>query len=164
MKSQTIKLILLSCLVFQAGCDLTLKRKNKKDKVMAPASLSQIETNQAESNKTKMNSKVKKTSKSSMVKKVMRNNSSNIIISYYSDAANAIIRKDMISHTEISKNQALKLKIGKIIPREIQVIPLPLALEKRLPSLSLHVIRVQVGTRVILMDVKSRRILDIIKI
>ena len=43
-------------------------------------------------------------------------------------------------------------------------MPLPIELEKRLPSLSLRVIRVQVGTRVILMDVKSRQILDIIKI
>jgi len=74
------------------------------------------------------------------------------------------IRKDMISHTKISKRQAEKLKIGRIIPREIQVMPLPIALEKILPSLSLHVIRVQVGTRVILMNVKSRQILDIIKI
>lgn len=164
MKSQTIKLIILICLVFQAGCDLTLKRKDKKHQMTGPIQKNQVGSNQAESNQMKLNPKDKKTSKASIVKKVMRNNDSNIIVSYYSDAANAIIRKDMISHTEISKKQAEKLKVGKIIPREIQVMPLPIALEKKLPSLSLHVIRVQIGTRVILMDVKSRRILDIIKI
>lgn len=174
MKSQTIKLILLAFLVFQLGCDITLKRKDKKHQMMDPASSNQAESNEvgsnkikeniSESNQMKMSPKDGKTSKASRVKKVMRNNDSNIIVSYYSDAANTVIRKDMISHTEISKNQAKKIKIGKILPREIQVMPLPIALEKRLPSLSLHVIRVQVGTRVILMDVKSRRILDIIKI
>lgn len=159
MKLQTIKLTLLTCLVFQLGCDITLKRKDKKHQMVA-----QVGSNQVESTQIKMSPKDEKKSKASRVKKVMRNYDSNIIISYYSDAANAVIRKDMISHTEISKKQAEKLKVGKIISRDIQVMPLPIALEKRLPSLSLHVIRVQVGTYVILMNVKSRQILNIIKI
>ena len=164
MKSQTIKLIILIFLVFQAGCDLTLKRKDKKHQVTGPIQENQVGSNKAESNQMKMIPQDEKTSKELSVRKVIRNNNSNIVVSYYSDTANVIIRKDMISHTKISKKQAKRLKVGKIIPREIQVMPLPIALEKRLSSLSLHVIYVQVGTRVILMDVKSRRILDIIKI
>jgi len=159
MKSQMVKLILLSFLVLQAGCDLTLKKKNKSHQ-MAHAEKS----TKVEKESTKAGSKNKKEIKKTVTKNIAVSRDEQIIISYYSDAANKIIRKDMISHTEVSKKQAKKLKVGKIIPRDIQVMPLPIALEKRLSPLSLDRIRVQVGVRVILMDVKSRRILAIIKI
>lgn len=158
MKSLTIKLLLLCCLIFQAGCDLTLKKKSKSAK-MSSDKMDSLKMNSAE---MKKNSK-KKSSKASM-KYEMRDHDSDMITSYYSDEVNATIRKDMISHTAITKKQAKKLKVGKIIPREIQIIPLPMELEKRLTSLSLDKIRVQIGKYVVLMDVKSRRILDIIKI
>lgn len=147
MNSQIVKLIILSCLLFQSGCDITFKKQA---------------TNKAVSfEKSKDN---KKTDKNVSEKSNVGNKDFDIIISYYSDKANANIRKDIITHTEISEQQAKKLVVGKIIPREIQVMPLPLALERILTRLPLHVIRVQVGTRVIYMYVKSRKILEIIKI
>ena len=148
MNSQILKLIVLSCLIVQSGCDITFKRKVTQNKT-APVEMSQDDN---------------KSDKKDLLKHKVGNKDSDIIISYYSDAANAIIRKDMITHTEISKKQAKKLVIGKVIPREIQVMPLPLALEKILSALPLDVIRVQVGTRVILMNVKSRLILEVINI
>lgn len=153
MNSKLIKLILLSCLVLMVGCKLTLKQKDKSNN-MDSEKMSSHEIHNKDNNIASNPSSTR----------IMNRTELNIIIAYYSDDANAIIRKDMISHSQISKAQAKLLQVGKIIPREIQVIPLPLELEKRLPSLLLNVIRVQVGTRVILMDVKSRRILDIIKI
>ena len=148
MNSHIVKLILLGCLIFQAGCNITFKRKETHNET-APVGMNQ------EDNKSDKNVSVK--NKGS-------NKDFNIIISYYSAPANATIRKDMITHTEISKKQEKKLVVGKIIPRGIQVMPLPLALEKNLSQLPLHVIRVQVGIRVIFMNVKSRKILEIIKI
>lgn len=153
MKSQMIKLALLSFLVLQVGCDLTLKKKNHQ--IADSQKSTKVENN---SGKTGSNNKV------ATAKNVTLSRDEKIIISFYADAENAIIRNDMISHTEVSKKQAKKLKVGKIIPRDIQVMPLPITLEKRLSSLPLDRIRVQVGVRVVLMDVKSRRILAIIKI
>ena len=154
MNSQIIRLLLLSCLIFQYGCDISLKRKDKNHKVMAPTETNKVDASQAS----------KKAAKKVSSNHKMKSSDLNTITSYYSDIVNATIRKDMISHTEVSKKQAKKLVVGKIIPHKIQVVPLPLELEKKLSSLLLHQIRVQVGVRVILMDVKSRRILDVIKI
>ena len=148
MNSQILKLILLSCLILQSGCDITFKRKATHNKTAA----------------VEMNKDDNKSDKKVLLKPKVGNKDSDIIISYYSDAANATIRKDIITHTEVSTKQAKKLAIGKIIPREIQVMPLPLALERKLSALPLDVIRVQVGTRVILMNVKSRQILEVINI
>jgi len=148
MNSHIVKLIILSCLLFQSGCDIRFKKQATNNKSVS-------------FEKSKDN---KKTYKNVSVKSNVGNKDFDIIISYYSDKANANIRKDMIMHTEISDQQAKKMVVGKIIPREIQVMPLPLALERILTRLPLHVIRVQVGTRVIYMNVKSRKILEIIKI
>jgi len=148
MNSQILKLILLSCLILQSGCDITFKRK--------------VTPNEATS--VEMSPDEKKSDKKVLLKRTVGNKDSDIIISYYADAANATIRKDMITHTEVSKKQAKKLVVGKIIPRDIQIMPLPLALERILSALPLDVIRVQVGTRVILMNVKSRLILEVINI
>lgn len=148
MNSHIVKLIILSCLIFLSGCDITFKKQA---------------TNNEAVSLEKSNDNIK-TDKNVSEKSNVGNKDFDIIISYYSDKANANIRKDMISHTEISEKQAQKLVVGKIIPREFQVMPLPLALEKILTRLPLHVIRVQVGTRVIYMNVKSRKILEIIKI
>jgi len=148
MNSQILKLILLSCLILQSGCDITFKRK----------------VNPNEAAPVEMSPNDKKSDKKVLLKRTVGNKDSDIIISYYADATNATIRKDMITHTEVSKKQAKKLVVGKIIPRDIQIMPLPLALERILSALPLDVIRVQVGTRVILMNVKSRQILEVINI
>ena len=70
----------------------------------------------------------------------------------------------MIRHGRLSKEQKKLLAIGNIISHDIQVIPLPLKLERLLSPLPLNVLRVQVDTRVILMNVKLRKILDVITI
>ncbi|GMR15932.1 MAG: hypothetical protein BMS9Abin31_0229 [Gammaproteobacteria bacterium] len=147
MNSQILKLVILASLVFYAGCDITLKRKDKKTSD-AHAAMSE--------------QKSKKKSISSEV--VFSKKDSNIIASFYSNTANSIIRKNMIRHTNISRKQQKKLVVGKIIPRDFQVMPLPLKLERALSTLNLHLLRVQVGANVVLMNVKSRLILDIIKI
>lgn len=140
MNSKILKLILLSSILLQTGCDITFKKKTTSDEAH-------------KSDSVKANSKYKAVNKDT-----------HIINTFYSDEANAVIRKDMISHTAVSKKQEKKLVVGKTIPRDIQVMPLPLELEKRLSALSLNTLRVQVGTRIILMDVKSRQILVVIKI
>lgn len=149
MKLRIVKFILIGCLIFQLGCALTLKRKNQS--VMASTT--------AEMKKMGVNSKIKAAKKSAVL-----SHDATVITAYYLDVANAIIRKDMISHTRLSKKQKKKLVVGKILERDIQVVPLPLNLEKILSSLPLHLIRVQVGEHVILMNVKSRQILEVIKI
>lgn len=147
MASQIIKLALVGCIVFQFGCDITFKRKSD-DKSSAYVAVKNIK------NKTV---KIKYNDGFS-------SKDSRIISSYYKDVANAIIRKDMITHSNISKKEQKKLVIGKIIPRHIQVIPLPLKLERDLSSVPLKMLRVQVGKNIILMNVKTRQILGVIKI
>lgn len=146
MNLQIFKSLLLISIILQAGCAITFKRHSTND------AGAQIKTSKEQPDK-------KETAKIKAWKKDSR-----IIQSYYTDVANANIRKDMISHTQISKKQEKNLLVGEVIPRDIQVMPLPLVLERKLSGLPLHVIRVQVGTHVILMNVKSRRIDNIIKI
>lgn len=154
MNLHVLKLMLLSCMVFQASCDITFKRK------VANTEDAHVEMSEHKNISSKDNTR-KKYNKSGTV---FSKKDSHLIVLYYSDIANAIIRKDMITHTKTSEKQEKKLVRNKKIPRDIQVMPLPLKLEKTLSPLPLHMLRVQVGTRVILMNVKLRRILDIIKI
>jgi hypothetical protein len=138
-----MKIILICCLILQIGCGIKLKQKVSKK------SDTKIETSHNSSESIKPGN-------------IFSKKDSRIITSYYSNRANALIRKDMIRHGRLSKEQKKILAIGNIIPRDIQVIPLPLKLERLLSSLPLNVLRVQVDTRVILMNVKSRKILGII--
>ena len=154
MNSPLLKLIIFSCLIFQAGCDITFKRKAVKEKA-APVVLDE----------QLQNSKNPKVSKDVEINpNLFTANDSKIINAYYSDKTNSIIREDMIMHSQISKEQTKKLVVNKYVPRDIQVMPLPLKLNRKLSYLSLDKLRVQVGTRVILMNVKTRQILDVINI
>ena len=148
MNSQIIKLVILSTVISMTGCDITFKRKN------------------ADVDAVPVNMKVKNKGKTSITvnKSVFNKKDSHIINSYYADNSNEIIRKDMVTQTKLSKEKNSKLVIGNIVPRDIQVIPLPLKLERILSALPLQLLRVQVGEKVILMNVKSRKILDVIKI
>lgn len=152
MNSQTVKLILLACLIFQSGCDITFKRKNNNHKMTSVNMSQNNEHIDEENNDTEeANNTV-----------FDRDNST--IISFYADPANAIIRKDMRKHAKVTKKQEKTLVVGKTIPRNIQVVPLPLQLERILSPLPLQLIRVQACMQVMVMDVKSRKILTVIRI
>ena len=148
MKSQILKLVVLSFVVLLAGCDITFKRKSTNADA-APVNMG----------KYKVSVSNKKERKPAFNKK-----DSHIIKKYYDDTSNATIRNDMILHTKLSKNQNNNIVIGNLVPRDVQVIPLPLKLERILSALPLQLLRVQVGEKVVLMNVKSRKILDVIKI
>ncbi len=159
MNSHLLKLVLLASFVFHTGCELTLKRKNQKT-TDTQAAMSEHKDKSDKSILLKEKNKKKSVS----TKAVLSKQDSTIIASFYSNTENSIIRKNMIRLTNISQKQQKKLVVGKIIPHDFQVIPLPLKLERALSTLNLHLLRVQVGAKVILMNVKSRLILDIIKI
>lgn len=158
MNSQTVKLLLLACLIFQAGCDITFKRKNNNHKTAS------VGTNQVEINKDKTSQSDNNIDKEVAEKNIVRSDDDNIIIAYYKDPTNDIILNDMLTHTKTSKKQEKNLVVGKIIPRNIQVVPLPLSLERILSSLPLRLIRVQIGNRVIIMNARTREILTVLKI
>lgn len=149
MNAYRLKLILLSGLILIAGCDITFKRKSKS------VTASQVEITQPEKDTKDENNKSELS---------FRSKDTQLIKLYYSDKANAAILKDMSTHTRLSKKQANKLTESKHIANNIQVMPLPLELERMLSPLPRYALRVQIGKRVILMNVNSRRILDIIKI
>ena len=148
MNSQIIKLVILSTVIFMTGCDITFKRKN--------ADVNAIPVNMEKQNKGKRSKSVNKGA--------FNKKDSHIIHSDYADSSNAIIRNDMIAQTRLSKEQNKNIVIENIIPRDVQVIPLPLKLERILSALPLQFLRVQAGENVILMNVKTRKILDVIKI
>ena len=152
MNSQILKIVLLMSVILQAGCEITFKRKSSNTESAQSGMISD------------KNQPIKEQSSNSSSEKKSLSKNFKIISLYYSNPVNATVRKDMITHTSISKKQENKLVVGKIIDRDIQVMPLPLELERILSPLPLHVIRVQVGMRIILMNVKTRRILEIIKI
>ena len=158
MNSLVLKLIVLSCLIFQMGCEIQFKRKTTPA-TEKPAEMIEFEKL---SSKEKEKQKVKKDTPKKDIQ--FGEKDSHIITLYYSNKANTIIRDDMIMQTKTSGKQEKNLVINAYIPRDVQVVPLPLKLERMLSSLPLNLLRVQVGNRVVIMNVKSRQILDIIKI
>ena len=156
MNSLVLKLIVLSCLIFQMGCAIQFKRKT------TPTTEKPAEMIEFEKLSSKEKEKVKKDTPKNNIQ--FGEKDLHIITLYYSDKANALIRDDMIMETKTSVKQEKNLVINAYIPRDLQVVPLPLKLERMLSSLPLNLLRVQVGNRVVIMNVKSRQILDIIKI
>lgn len=86
-----------------------------------------------------------------------------LISLYYNDKANANIMSKAVSLTPVTKKEDSELKISHHLAPHIQVIPLPLELENILTKLPRQVLRVQVARNIILMNVKTRKIIDIIK-
>ena len=174
MNSYWLRLILLSCLVIQTGCDITFKRKSESESSGAEARKSK--SDQDLKDKTASKEKKETEKKSVVISKkaddkkpgksraIFSRNDEKLITLYYTDEGNAKILDDMVKHTWITKKRAKKLTTTERIPNDVQVMPLPLELEKILSPLPRYAIRVQIGKRVIIMDIKSRRILDVIKI
>lgn len=151
MNLKILKLILLTSIFLLASCDITFKRASE-----SATGFKTVPSEEQQANKalTKEEQKQRKRWKNDFL----------IIKSYYADVENRTIRKDMLSHTTISKKQEKNLVAGKTVPRDVQVMPLPMILERKLSTLPLDIIRVQVGTHVVLMKVKSRQIIDVVKI
>ena len=156
MNSLALKVLIIGCLVFQYGCGIKFKRKSPQV-TEKPVEMIQYEKQTSKDVITKDKDKAKSPDK-------FTEKDTHLISSYYADKANQVIRQDMIAHTRLSQKQEEKLVVNEYIPRDLQVIPLPLTLERKLSSLPLHLIRVHIGKRIIIMNVKSRQILDIIKI
>ena len=152
MSSKSVKVILFIGIIFLTSCDITFKRK------MAIDSGVQVKTNSQKENMDNA-PKVKPETEFTFSKQ-----DAHIISSYFSDEANAKIRSDMVLHSAISNNKKNKIIVGEVIPHNLQVMPLPLKLERILSPLPLYMIRVLVGTNVIIMNVNSRRIVALIKI
>ncbi len=135
--------ILLTGLVLQAGCKITFKRKNmEKDNVVVNA----------------------KGEKEKIRRDRFSSKDKEIITAYFQRDAHKVIRQDMLSYTKISNKLKAGLIRDKVIPRDVQVMPLPLELNSKLTELPVNILRVMVADRVILMNVKTRRILDVFKI
>lgn len=156
MNSLVLKLVIITCLIFQYGCGIKFKRKSvqTEDK---PVEMQQYDRSLVKTPVVATNDKMAPTDKFS-------ESDAALITAYYADEANRVIRDDMIVHTRLTDKQEEKLGVTAFIPSDVQVMPLPLKLERKLSALPLDLIRVHVGTRVIIMNVKSRQILDIIKI
>jgi len=154
MKACRIKLILLTGLILIAGCNITFKKKSseKVDSQIDVAASKKIDDEKTLSSKTIKSGTL------------FTNKDKELINLFYNDKANAVILKDMIAHTRLSIKQRKKLTESKNVANSVQVMPLPLELERMLSPLPRNILRVQVDRRIILMDVNSRRILDVIKI
>lgn len=160
MNSYKIKFVTLICIILITGCDIAFKRKtNNASDSQAAMNHPNIDTVNTVSSKKNKSEKNKVETKASFSER-----DSKLIALYYADKSNAVIVEDMVKQTYISDKQAKKLVISERIPNNTQVMPLPLELEKMLSPLPRYNLRVQVGKHVILMDVKSRQILDMIKI
>jgi len=138
MNSFILKIILLIFLVMQAGCDMSFKRKYNVNE-------------QLDNGKEKSDT-------------VFSEPEKEIIRTYFKDRSNNRILHYAIKRSPISKKQSAKLVVSNYIPRDIQVVPLPIRLDNKLRQIPLSLLRVQVGKNIILMKVNSRKILDIVKL
>lgn len=160
MNDKLTSVTLIFCLVFTSGCEITFKRKTKPEEKQDKAVV--MEKKISEDKMEKNSSMAKRPA--SALKVLFSKKDADLITVYYTSEENAIIRRNMIRHSAVNKEQQKQIQVGKIIPRDFQVIPLPLKLERALSTLDLRYIRVQLGANIILMNVKTRQILDIIKI
>ena len=124
MNSLVLKLIVLSCLIFQMGCEIQFKRKTTPA-TEKPAEMIEFEKL---SSKEKEKQKVKKDTPKKDIQ--FGEKDSHLITLYYSNKANTIIRDDMIMQTKTSGKQEKNLVINAYIPRDVQVVPLPLKIRK----------------------------------
>lgn len=135
---------------------MTFKRKSA-------ASRAENTENSTDSKKTVVSKEKLKDAKIT-AHKSFSSNDKKMIRLYYSDSANATVLQDIITHTQTTKTQDKKLKTNEKIPSDVQVMPLPLELKRLLSPLPASVLRVQVNKHVILMNVKSRQIMDMINL
>jgi len=161
MNSFSTKWVVFISLILLAGCDIALKRKSESN----PDYQAEMRKQIAEDEKNGKNKKSKsKNSEPVKARAIFSDRDTKLIKLYYGDESKSSILKDMIKHTWVSEKQAKNLTVTKRISNDIQVMPLPLELEKILSPLPRYSIRVQVGKNVIIMDIKSRRIIDIVKL
>ena len=120
MNSLLLKVLIITCLILQYGCAIKFKRKTPQtaDK---PVEVIQFEKLSAKAKNVDEKDKVKSPDK-------FTERDSQLITSYYLDKSNQVIRQDMIAHTKLSPKQEDKLVVNEYIPRDVQVIPLPLKL------------------------------------
>ena len=153
MYSYGLKIILLSCLIMQAGCNITLKKKTGSDKRAHPSKVM-----------LKRNAEAKRKKIQEAIPRVGFPSSDRTLIElYFKNKGNESIFNNMVKQREVTKKTDKKLTVSNVIPNNIQVSPLPLDLEKTLSLAPSHMLRVQAGRNIILMYVKTRKIVDIIK-
>ena len=163
--------VLLPALLALTACDITFKRKS------ASAMTEQTDKQQ----QTDKNSKQGKTAdgKKDAKKPEQKNKDSKppvmtgknftaqdkeLIQNYFKNVNNARVFHEAAELTRLDSKRKESLKVNTILSADIQVIPLPLELERGLSTLNSNMIRVQVENLVILMDLGTRRIVEIIKI
>lgn len=158
MKSFSLKIVLIACLVLQAGCEVTFKRKS-------PAvDSAQAVSQKSESMEQNDEASLTKGKPSEKPARAFNERDIKLITLYYANEGNAQVLDDMVKQTWVNNKIESQLTVNEAIPSDVQVMPLPLDLEKILSPLSAYALRVQVGKRVMIMDIKSRRILDVIKL
>jgi len=187
MNSFMLKIVLILCLVMQAGCDITFKRKYnkneqvksmnaeqqavsvKKNKKVTAEKISAVKEVKAEKKIVKKEGKKEKLTRSKKNTKpksyiAFTKSEKKLIRTYFKDRANNRILHYAIKRSPISKKQDKKLRISNYIPSDVQIVPLPMELGNMLRQIPLSMLRVQVGKNIILMKVNSRKILDIVKL
>ena len=167
--------ILLICLIGTGvtGCDITFKRKSdaepdKSTKPAAPLAATDQQTS-ATGQKTTAEKPVATEQKKDSTKrpKIVSGFSEQdrkTIGLFYTSPANAKVLDDIIEHTQVSAVVQNKLSTDSVIPNSVQLFPLPLELEKQLIPLPLHLMRVQIEKKILLIDIKTRFILDSVEL
>ena len=137
----------------QAGCNITLKKKTGSDNRVHPSKVM-----------LKRNSEYNQKKAQEAIPRVGFSTSDRALIKlYFKNEGNKSIFNNMVNQREVSSKQDKTLIVSNAIPNNIQTSPLPLDLDKTLSIAPSHMLRVQVGRNIILMNVKTRKIVDIIK-
>ena len=161
MNSYGLRFILLCLLLTQAGCDITLKKKYSEK---GNTTIENTKMGHKVIIKKKAPGMIQKEYEQREVLKAFTRKDKAIITAYYKNNEATAILHYANKHSPLDKKQEKELLISKSIPQNIQLIPLPLDLDKHLTEIPASVLRVQVSNNIILMDVRTRNIIDIIKL
>lgn len=169
-KQWWLRFVVLACGsgLLLTACDITFKRKNdaqpaamqedsEKMVVQKPESTPEKKPGDKKSDST-ASKKPKK--KSTSVLSGFSEQDRKSIGLYFTSPSNAKLLDDIVEQTRVSAAVHDKLTNDSQIPNSVQLYPLPLELEKQLAPLPLHLMRVQIEKKILLIDIKTRFILD----
>lgn len=152
LQSRNLLILVTTMALFSSGCDITFKRKSSD--ASSSSSSARQHTTTAGNNGVALSKEpgrfFSKTDKQ--------------VISEFFNAGNEQILLDNHGLTKTSDDLRKQIRIGARLPATIQLLPLPLALEGKLTPAKGSLIRIQVEYNIILLDIRSRIIMDMFKL
>lgn len=149
LKPRILLILVTTMALLVSGCDITFKRKSSS------AQASSTSDKQRKSATSGHSAPVSKEAG-----RFFSSNEKKLITDFFYSASNEQILRDNYELTRTSEDLRSQIRTGSRLPANIQLLPLPLALEGKLSPAKGSLIRIQVEYSIILLDIRSRIIMD----